>query len=226
LRADSEKREEDKMAQITFKGNPVNTSGELPEVGANAPDFLLTKTDMTDVTLNDFKGKKLVLNIFISIETPVCAESVRRFNNEIKKYENTEVLCVSRDLPFAHARFNMDEGLENVISLSELRNLDFGRDYGLRLVDGSMAGLLARALVVIDEDGKVSYTELVPEIGEEPDYDSALNILSTGTVDPDLSAQTRTESDPEVCNKAPEYPEHHRLEDDDDYCDDGRSGKI
>jgi len=214
------------MAQITFKGNPINISGDLPEVGALAPDFLLTKTDMTDVSLNDFKGKKLVLNIFLSVETPVCAESVRRFNNEITKYENTEVLCVSRDLPFAHARFNADEGLENVISVSELRNLDFGRDYGLRILDGGVAGLLARALIVVDEDGKVMHAELVPEIGEEPDYDSALQLLSTGTVDPDLSEQKRSESDPEVCNKAPEFPEHQRLADDDDSCDDGRSGKL
>ena len=214
------------MAQITFKGNPVNTSGDLPEVGEKAPDFLLTKTDLTDVSLADFKGRNVVLNIFISVETPVCAESVRRFNQEITKYENTDVLCVSRDLPFAHARFNADEGLDNVISASELRNLDFGRDYGLRILDGQMAGLLARALVVIDENGKIIHTELVPEIGEEPDYDSALQILSSGTVEPDLSTQTRSETDPEACSKAPEFPEHHRLHDEDDSCDDGRSGKI
>lgn len=214
------------MAQITFKGNPVNTSGDLPEVGEKAPDFLLTKTNMTDTTLADFRGRKLVLNIFISVETPVCAESVRRFNQEITKHENTDVLCISRDLPFAHARFNMDEGLENVISVSELRNLDFGRDYGLRILDGQMAGLLARALVVINEDGKVMHTELVPEIGEEPDYDSALQVLASGTVESDRSAQSRSENDPEACTKSPEYPEHHRLADDDDACDDGRSGKI
>jgi len=214
------------MAQITFKGNPVNLSGDLPEVGDKAPDFLLTKTDMTDISLTEFKGKKVVLNVFISVETPVCAESVRRFNNEITKFEDTEVLCVSRDTPFAHARFNADEGLENVISVSELRNLDFGRDYGLRILDGAMAGLLARALVVIDETGKVIYTELVPEIGEEPDYDSALQILSSGTVDTEASGAKSTEDDVEVCNKSPEYPEHHRLADDDDHCDDGRSGKI
>jgi len=214
------------MAQITFKGNPVNTSGDLPEVGEKAPDFLLTKTDLTDVTLADFKGRKLVLNIFISVETPVCAESVRRFNQEITKYDNTDVICVSRDLPFAHARFNADEGVENVISATELRNLDFGRDYGLRILDGQMAGLLARALVVIDEDGKIIHTELVPEIGEEPDYDSALQILASGTVETERSVQGRSANDPEACTKAPEFPEHHRLADDDDSCDDGRSGKI
>jgi len=214
------------MAQITFKGNPVNTSGDLPEVGEKAPDFLLTKTDLTDVRLADFKGRKLVLNIFISVETPVCAESVRRFNEEITKYDNTDVICVSRDLPFAHARFNADEGVENVISATELRNLDFGRDYGLRILDGQMAGLLARALVVIDEDGKIIHTELVPEIGEEPDYDSALQILASGTVETERSVQGRSANDPEACTKAPEFPEHHRLADDDDSCDDGRSGKI
>jgi len=214
------------MAQITFKGNPVNTSGDLPEVGEKAPDFLLTKTDLTDVTLADFKGRKLVLNIFISVETPVCAESVRRFNREITKYDNTDVICVSRDLPFAHARFNADEGVENVISATELRNLDFGRDYGLRILDGQMAGLLARALVVIDEDGKIIHTELVPEIGEEPDYDSALQILASGTVETERSVQGRSANDPEACTKAPEFPEHHRFEDEDDSCDDGRSGKI
>jgi len=214
------------MAQITFKGNPVNTSGDLPEVGEKAPDFLLTKTDLTDVRLADFKGRKLVLNIFISVETPVCAESVRRFNQEITKYDNTDVICVSRDLPFAHARFNADEGVENVISATELRNLDFGRDYGLRILDGQMAGLLARALVVIDEDGKIIHTELVPEIGEEPDYDSALQILASGTVETERSVQGRSANDPEACTKAPEFPEHHRLADDDDSCDDGRSGKI
>lgn len=214
------------MAQITFKGNLTHTSGELPEIGERAPDFLLTKTDLTDVSLKDFKGKKLVLNIFISIDTSICAESVRRLDKEIAKFENAEALCISRDLPFSHARFNTDEGLENVISVSELRNLDFGRDYGLRVLDGPMAGLLARAMMVIDEDGKVIYTELVPEIGEEPDYDSALQILSGGTVNPDLSTQKRTAGDPEVCTKAPEFHEHHRLEDEDDYCDDGRSGKI
>lgn len=214
------------MAKITFNGNPVNTSGDLPEVGARAPDFRLTKTDLTDISLADLKGKRGVLNIFISIETPVCAESVRRFNNEISKYENIEVLNVSRDLPFAHARFNAEEGIEHVISVSELRNLDFGRDYGLRILDGQMAGLLARALVVIDKNGKVAYTQLVPEIGEEPDYDSALKILASGSTEAGQSRQSSSQNDPEACNKAPEFQEHYRFEDEDDSCDDGRSGKV
>jgi thiol peroxidase len=214
------------MAEITFKGKPVHTSGDLPEVGGKAPDFRLTRTDLTDITLDDLKGKKLVFNIFVSVETPVCAESVRRFNNAVTRLENTEVLCISRDLPFAHARFNKAEGLENVISASELRSLHFGRDYGVRITDGPMAGLLARALVVVDEDGKVLHTELVPEIGEEPDYDSALQVLESGGVDPGPVHQGRSEGEPEVCNKAPEFQEQARFADEDEACDDGRSGKI
>ena len=214
------------MAEITFKGKPVHTSGELPEVGAQAPDFLLTKTDLSDMTLSDVKGKNVVLNIFLSVETATCAESVRRFNTEIGKYDNTEVLAISRDLPFAHARFNADEGIDNVISLSELRNLDFGGDYGVRILDGPMAGLLARALVVIDEKGKVLHTEMVPEIGDEPDYEAALQVLASGTVDAGAAGEGRGESDPEVCNKAPDFQEHARFGDEDDACDDGRTGKL
>ena len=214
------------MAEITFKGKPVHTSGDLPEVGAQAPDFLLTKTDLSDMTLAGVKGRKVVLNIFLSVETPTCAESVRRFNHEISKFDNTEVLAISRDLPFAHARFNADEGIDNVISLSELRNLDFGRNYGLRILDGPMAGLLARALVVIDENGKVLYTELVPEIGDEPDYESALQILASGTVESGPAGEGRSGEDPEVCTKAPDFQEHARFGDEDDACDDGRSGKL
>jgi thiol peroxidase len=166
------------MAQVTFKGTPVNTTGELPAVGQAAPDFTLTKTDMSDVSLSDYKGKKLVLNIFPSIDTPVCATSVRRFNDEAGKLENTEVLCISRDMPFALARFCGAEGLESVISASELRSDDFGKNYGVRIIDSALAGLFARAIVVIDEEGKVIYTQLVSEIAEEPDYQKALDALS------------------------------------------------
>jgi thiol peroxidase len=166
------------MAQVTFQGTPVNTVGELPAAGQDAPDFTLTKTDMSDISLAQYKGKKLVLNIFPSVDTPVCAASVRRFNAEAGKLENTEVLCISRDLPFAHARFCGAEGLENVVSVSELRSDDFGRDYGVRIIDSALAGLFARAIVVLDAEGKVIYTQLVPEIAEEPDYQGALNILS------------------------------------------------
>ncbi|WP_339136506.1 MAG: thiol peroxidase [Candidatus Electrothrix sp. GW3-4] len=166
------------MAQVTFQGTPVNTTGELPAVGQAAPDFSLTKTDLNDVSLGDYKGKKLVLNIFPSVDTPVCAASVRRFNDEAGKLENTEILCISRDLPFALDRFCGAEGLESVTSASELRSDAFGKDYGVRITDSALAGLFARAIVVIDEAGKVIYTQLVPEIAEEPDYQSALTALS------------------------------------------------
>jgi thiol peroxidase len=166
------------MAQVTFQGTPVNTAGELPDVGQDAPDFTLTKTDMSDASLADYKGKKLVLNIFPSIDTPVCATSVRRFNDEAGKLENTEVLCISRDMPFALGRFCGAEGLESVISASELRSDAFGKDYGVRIIDSALAGLFARAIVVIDEEGKVIYTQLVSEIAEEPDYQKALASLA------------------------------------------------
>ena len=165
------------MAKITFKGSPVSTAGELPKVGEQAPDFILTKTDLTDISLKDVAGKKVVMNIFPSIDTPVCATSVRRFNAEIDKYNNAVVLCISADLPFAHARFCGAEGLNNVISVSELRNRDFGKHYGVRIVDGPLAGLLARSIVVLNEKGKVIYTQLVGDIAEEPDYEKALNML-------------------------------------------------
>ena len=165
------------MAQITLKGNPVNTIGDLPKVGDKAPDFVLTKTDLSDVSLKDFAGKTVVLNIFPSVDTEVCSMSVRRFNAEINHYDNAVVLCASADLPFAHARFCGAEGLDNVISVSELRDKEFGTRYGIRIIDGPMAGLLARAVVIIDTDGKVVYTELVPEIAQEPDYEAALRFL-------------------------------------------------
>jgi thioredoxin-dependent peroxiredoxin len=162
------------MARITLKGNPVNTVGELPETGKAAPDFLLTKTDLSDVTLKDFAGKTVVLNIFPSVDTPVCATSVRKFNAEIDKFGNAVVLCVSRDLPFAMQRFCGAEGLDNVVPASVVRNLDFGEKYGVGIADGPLAGMLARAIVIIDGGGKVTYTQQVPEIAQEPDYDAAL----------------------------------------------------
>lgn len=165
------------MAQVTLQGNPVKTSGALPKIGEKAPDFLLTKTDLSDVSLKDYAGKRIVLNIFPSIDTSVCATTVRRFNAEIDKLANAVCLCASRDLPFALARFCGAEGLDNVISVSELRNGAFGDAYGVRIVDGVLAGLLARAVVVIDEKGKVLYSQLVPEITDEPDYDAALKAL-------------------------------------------------
>lgn len=165
------------MAQITLKGEPIHTIGSLPQPGEAAPDFLLTKTDLSDVTLKDYQGKRLVLNIFPSIDTPVCAISVRRFNAEIDQVPNAVCLCVSRDLPFAHARFCGAEGLTNVVAVSELRNRDFGDQYGVRIMDGPLAGLLARAVVVVDAKGTVLFTELVPEIKQEPDYAAALRAL-------------------------------------------------
>ncbi len=165
------------MAKITLKGNEINTSGELPAVGTQAPDFVLTKTDLSDVSLADLSGKRVILNIFPSIDTDVCAASVRHFNADANSLENTVVLCISQDLPFAHARFCGAEGLDNVESVSELRNLDFGANYGVRIVDGPLAGLLARAIVILDETGQVVYTEQVPEIVQEPNYDAALSSI-------------------------------------------------
>ena len=166
------------MAEITLKGNPIHTCGTLPAVGSKAPDFVLTKTDLSNISLADFAGKKIVLNIFPSIDTPVCATSVRKFNAAADKLKNTVVLCISLDLPFAHKRFCGAEGLENVIPASELRKRKFGEDYGVRIVDGPLAGLFSRAVVIIDEQGNVIYTEQVPEIAQEPNYGAALKVLS------------------------------------------------
>jgi thiol peroxidase len=165
------------MAEITLRGTTIHTCGTLPAVGALAPDFVLTKTDLADVSLKDFAGKKIVLNIFPSIDTPVCATAVRTFNAEAAKLANTAVLCVSVDLPFALSRFCGAEGLEQVIPATELRRRKFGEDYGVRIVDGPLAGLFSRAVVVIDAKGTVIYTEQVPEIGQEPDYAAALKAL-------------------------------------------------
>jgi thiol peroxidase len=164
------------MAQITLRGNPINTVGELPAVGSPAPGFTLTGTDLGAVSIDQFRGKPLVLNIFPSIDTPVCANSVRTFN-ERAAGSGLSVLCVSKDLPFAQQRFCGAEGIENVTTASAFRD-GFGEDYGVTLADGPMAGLLARAVVVIDADGKVAYTELVPEIAQEPNYDAALSAVS------------------------------------------------
>jgi thioredoxin-dependent peroxiredoxin len=166
------------MAKITLKGNPINTVGELPKAGEKAPDFILTKTDLSDVSLKDFAGKTIVLNIFPSVDTDICATSVRKFNAQINNYEDAVVLCASRDLPFALGRFCGAEGLDNVIAVSELRNLEFGDNYGVRIVDGPLAGLLARSVVIIDKNGNIIYTQQVPEIVDEPDYDNALAQLN------------------------------------------------
>jgi thioredoxin-dependent peroxiredoxin len=167
------------MAKITFKGNAAHTAGTLPAVGSAAPDFKLTKSDLSDASLKDYLGKKVVLNIFPSLDTPVCAASVRRFNAEASKLDNTVVLCISRDLPFAQGRFCAAEGLNNVITASEYKDSSFSEAYGVRIQDGPLAGLLSRAVVVVDESGKVKYTEQVPEIVHEPDYAKALAALKS-----------------------------------------------
>jgi thiol peroxidase len=165
------------MAKITLKGNSINTVGNLPEVGSVAPDFTMTKSDLSDVSLKDFAGKRIVLNIFPSLDTAVCATSVRKFNAELDKLANTVVLCASMDLPFAHKRFCTTEGLEKVISISEMHKKGFGETYGVRIVDGPLAGVYSRAVVVVNESGKVIYTEQVPEITQEPDYNAAIAAL-------------------------------------------------
>jgi thiol peroxidase len=149
----------------------------LPAIGSVAPDFTLTKSDLSEASLSDYKGKRVVLNIFPSLDTGICAASVRRFNKEVQDLDNTVVICASMDLPFAHSRFCVAEGLENVISASGFRNPSFGQDYGVTLVDSPMKGLMSRAVVVIDEEGKVIYTEQVPEIVQEPDYEKVIAVL-------------------------------------------------
>ncbi|MBN2829343.1 MAG: thiol peroxidase [Candidatus Cloacimonetes bacterium] len=162
------------MSKITLKGNPFTTIGELPQIGVKAPDFKLTFKDLSDKQLKDYVGKKVIMNIFPSLDTPVCANSVRHFNKVSSEIDNTVVLCISRDLPFAQARFCGAEGLDNVVTLSSMKDTAFGKAYGVTIVDGPMEGLFARAVVVIDEQGKVKYTQLVPEIIDEPDYDEVL----------------------------------------------------
>ena len=166
------------MASITLQGNAFETVGELPGIDTKAPAFSLTGKDLSESTLQDYSGKALVLNIFPSIDTPVCAASVRRFNKEASEIGNTVVLCISADLPFAHARFCEVEGLNDVVPLSNFRSPDFGKDYGVEVKTGPLTGLLSRAIVVIDGTGAVRYTEQVTEIGQEPDYGAALKAVT------------------------------------------------
>lgn len=168
----------DTMARITLQGMPVQTSGELPALGQLAPDFTLTKMDLSELSLSELKGKRVVLNIFPSLDTATCATSVRTFNQRANEVPNATILCISADLPFAQKRFCGAEGLEQVIPVSDFRNKQFGNNYGLTILDGALRGLLARAVVVLDEGGKVVYTELVPEIAQEPNYSAALKVLS------------------------------------------------
>jgi thioredoxin-dependent peroxiredoxin len=162
------------MAQITLEGNAINTNGELPQIGSDAPDFSLTKSDLSDVSLADFGGKKKLLNIVPSLDTGVCAASTKKFNEAMAGKSNSVALVISADLPFAQSRFCGAEGIESVISLSMMHSRNFAKDYGVLIIDGPLAGICARAVVVLDEQNKVVYTQLVPEIVEEPDYDSAL----------------------------------------------------
>jgi thiol peroxidase len=162
------------MSTVTLKGNNINTSGNLPKIGSQAPEFELVKTDLSIASLSDYKGKSIVLNIFPSIDTGTCAQSVRQFNKELNNIENVVVLCISRDLPFAQARFCGAEGLENVINLSDFRDNSFGKTYGLDFIDGPLQGLHSRAIVVIDQNGKITHTEQVQEIVDEPNYKEAL----------------------------------------------------
>ncbi|MDE2972000.1 MAG: thiol peroxidase [Acidobacteriota bacterium] len=166
------------MATVTLGGTPFAISGDLPTAGDAAPDFTLTGGDLGDISLGDYAGQRLILNIFPSVDTPVCAASVRRFNEEAAALDGVSVLCVSRDLPFAHGRFCAAEHIEAVSCASEMRDGSFGDAYGLRITEGPLGGLLARAVVVVDGDGQVRYSQLVPEIKEEPDYNAALAACS------------------------------------------------
>lgn len=165
------------MATVTLKGNQINTLGNLPAVGSEAPSFNLTQTDLSMSSLGQYEGKKVVLNIFPSIDTGTCAQSVRQFNQEAAELTNTVVLCISKDLPFAQTRFCGAEGIENVVMLSDYKDGSFGKSYQVEFIDGPLQGLLSRSVVVIDENGKVTYSEQVAETVEEPNYKAALEAL-------------------------------------------------
>ncbi len=202
------------MAEIMIKGKIANTSGILPVVGGTAPDFVLTKTDLSGIGLKDLKGKNVILNIFPSIDTPVCSASVRRFNSEVANTPNTVVLCVSMDLPFAHDRFCTTEGISGVIPASQMSGNSFGNDYGVMIIDGILRGLFARAVVAFDEEGTVIYSEFVKELGEEPDYKDVLSAFlnkDTGQASMNICA-------------GPMNAESARFDDPNEPCDDGRGG--
>ena len=165
------------METTAFKGTPVHTYGHLPHIGSQAPRFTLTRGNLTELRSEELKGRRIVLNIFPSLDTAVCATSVRKFNQLAASLDNTTVVAVSKDLPFAQSRFCTTEGIENLIAASAFRTPEFAKEYGVEMVDGPLAGLLARAVVIIDETGRIIYTELVPEITHEPDYEAALKIL-------------------------------------------------
>lgn len=165
------------VESVTFKGSVIHTNGKMPQKGQEAPDFTAVAGDLSEVTLSSLRGKRVLLNIFPSLDTSVCATSVRKFNENAARLENVRVLAVSMDLPFAQGRFCTAEGIENVTPVSLFRSKDFADNYGLMMVDGPLAGLTARAVIVVDEEGKIVYVQLVPEITEEPDYAAALSAL-------------------------------------------------
>lgn len=165
------------MAKITLQGNEIHTNGNLPEIGSTAPDFVLVNKDLENVSLSSFPGKKKLISIVPSLDTPVCATSTKKFNDYAKDHEDTVILVVAADLPFAMSRFCGAEGVENVIPLSVMRSKEFSSDYGVLIEDGPLAGITARALMVLDQDNSVVYTELVSEIADEPDYDAAMQAL-------------------------------------------------
>lgn len=164
--------------KITFKGNPTETIGTLPTLHSKAADFNLAKTDLSNLTLKDLAGQKILLNVFVSLDTPVCAQSVFKFNQEAAKQSDCQILCLSMDLPFALERFCGANNIKNIIAVSAFRDPDFGKNYGLTIVNGPLKGLLARAIIIINQKGEVIYTELVPEITQEPNYEAALKTLS------------------------------------------------
>lgn len=211
------------MAQITLKGQPIHTAGSLPAVGTPAPAFTLTGADLQDVRLSDYAGKRVVLNISPSIDTSICAVSVRTFNQRIAAFPNAVVIYVSRDLPFAHARFCGAEGIDKVVTASEMRNTAFGEAYGVRIVDGPMEGLLARSVLVLDENQRVIHGELVPEIGQDPDYEAALKALAGTPAATQEASQASTTAEMDACQTS-STAEHSRSDQFDDACDDGRAG--
>jgi thiol peroxidase len=168
---------ENTMTTITFQGSPIHTIGELPAIGSQAPAFILTRNDLSDITSADCVGKKVVLNIFPSLDTPICASAVKRFNEIAGDHKDVTVLCVSADLPFAQNRFCSTDNLKNVVPVSVFHHTDFGKKYGVQIIDGPLAGLLSRAVIVLDKDGKVVYTEQVQELADEPNYQAALNAI-------------------------------------------------
>ena len=198
------------MAETTFNGSPVPLSGDLPPTGSWAPAFTLTGKDLSDVTLKEYAGKTVVLNIFPSVDTPVCADSVKAFNARIAASDHAVVLCVSADLPFAHERFCGAEGLDRVVTASTFRSPAFGDDYGVRITGGPLTGLMARAVIVIDGRSNVVYAQLVDDITKEPDYERALACLTHEEV---MQACTASFT-----------AEHSRGLDEDGPCDDGRAG--